>query len=116
MQNTCPQDPSKHPFGGSNTGRRISLQPAICQIVSQCHRLAHPRSRSLLATYNSLYASVRNLDGKSFHLGNLYGTMVSKKTTNEVRLKVFSIDTTPPGDRPPGGRPKQGGDGVEGEG
>ena len=89
------QDPSRHPFGGSNTSRTISLQPAICQIVSQCLRLGHPRSRSLLATYNSLYANVRRLDGKSFYLGNLYGSLVSKKTTNQVISLDFFLQQCP---------------------
>lgn len=47
-------------------------------------RTAHPRCQTLVAITNSAHSWIRRLDGKSFQLGNLMGTHVSKKSTNLI--------------------------------
>ena len=52
--------------------------------MSQCHFVAHPRSRSLLAIMNGTYGIVKHMDESYMKLNNTSGTMVSRKSANKV--------------------------------
>jgi hypothetical protein len=46
----------------------------------------------MLSMINSVYATIRHTDGKSFLLGNLSGTLVSKETANHIVDKIVEGD------------------------
>ena len=76
------QDPS-HPLPGG-TCSEVSLHEPIVQVMSQIYYLAHPRSRSLVPIVNGCYGVVKHLSQDSFKLGNVLGTMVSRKSALKV--------------------------------
>ena len=76
------QDPSHFLPGG--TCGKVSLKPAIVQVMSQCHVVAHPRSRSLQSIMNGTYGVIKHMDESFMRLHNTSGTMVSRKSANKV--------------------------------
>lgn len=90
------QDPSYYIPGG--TRAEVSLHEPLCQIMAQCHNIAHPRSRSLVSIANGVFGVVKHLDQDIFKLGNQWyvffssfsfhfspsGLMASKKSSLKV--------------------------------
>ena len=62
----------------------MSLKPAIVQVMSQCHSIAHPRCRSLQSIMNGTFGIIKHMDESFMKLHNTCGTMISRKSANKV--------------------------------
>ena len=76
------QNPTCHLPGG--TKAEITLHQAITQVMSQCHAISHPRTRTLLALVNGVLALLKHQDERTFKLRNACGETVSRKSATKV--------------------------------
>ena len=71
--------------------------------MSQCHVVAHPRSRSLQSIVNGTFGVIKHMDESYMRLHNTSGTMVSRKSALKVVDKfvqgmneVINLSLKPP--------------------
>ena len=76
------QNPTRHLPGGSRV--EITLHQAIAQVMSQCHAISHPRTRTLLALVNGVLGLLKHQDEGTFKLRNTCGQTVSRKSATKV--------------------------------